>query len=46
MSYGDQRRKFTVMVAKLILFAVGLGYEVALDDGSAEQGIEGTVTTI
>ncbi len=38
MSYGDQRRKFTVMVAKLILFAIGLGYEVALDDGKCRTG--------
>jgi len=26
------------MVAKLILFAIGLGYEVALDDGKCRTG--------
>jgi len=38
MTYGDKRRKFAVMVSKLILFAIGLGYEVALDDGKCRTG--------
>jgi len=38
MTYGDSRRKFAVMVAKLILFAIENGYEVALDDGKCRTG--------
>ena len=38
MTYGDKRRKFAVMLSKLIPFALGLGYEVSLGDGMCRTG--------
>lgn len=35
MSLGDKRRKFTVMIAHLILYAESLGYGIALGRGYA-----------
>ena len=37
MSLGDKRRKFTVMIAKLILYADSLGYGIALARGYASK---------
>ena len=35
MTLGDKRRKFTVMIAKLIIYADSLGYGIALGRGYA-----------
>jgi hypothetical protein len=34
---GDKRRKFTVMIAKLIIYADSLGYGIALGRGYASE---------
>lgn len=38
MSLGDEQRKFTKMIAKLILWAYQQGYELTLGDAWAKTG--------
>ncbi len=38
MTLGQQQRKFTKMIAKLILYAYQQGYEITLGDAWAKDG--------